>query len=102
MELSRAGNHDKRDLSIAENGQLARLLEQTVSTLRIGNLPVRGVLNELDLDLPSSHSDPRFFLQSSSVFLLHYGNNGNGEKGKEKVGCIAENGKKLPNRRKAS
>lgn len=56
IELVGAGDDDDRDLGVAEDGQLVGLLEETVASLGEGHLPVGGVLDPLDLDLPSSHS----------------------------------------------
>lgn len=59
MELaSTAREHDNGDLGIAENGELIGLLEEAVSSFRVSNLAIGGVLYPLDLDLTSSHLSP--------------------------------------------
>ena len=55
MELASAGEHNNRNLGIAENGELVGLLEKPVPSFRVCHLAVGGVLYPLDLDLPSSH-----------------------------------------------
>ena len=51
VELAAVGEDDERDLGVAEHRELVRLLEQAVATLAEGDLPVRRVLDVLDLDL---------------------------------------------------
>ena len=55
VEFSSAGEHDQGNLSITENSELLGFLENTISSLGIGHLPVSSVLNPLDLDLPTTH-----------------------------------------------
>ena len=56
VEFSSAGEHDQGNLSITENSDLLGFLENTISSLGIGHLPVSSVLNPLDLDLTTTHS----------------------------------------------
>jgi len=51
VEAAAAGEDDERDLGVAEHRELVRLLEEAVAALAEGDLPVRGVLDALDLDL---------------------------------------------------
>jgi hypothetical protein len=51
VEAAAAGEDDERDLGVAEHRELVRLLEQAVAALAEGDLPVRRVLDALDLDL---------------------------------------------------
>lgn len=53
VEAAAAGEDDERDLGVAEHRELVRLLEQAVAALAEGHLPVRRVLDALDLDLAS-------------------------------------------------
>lgn len=55
MEPAGARDHDDGDLGVAQDGELLRLLEEAVAPLGVGDLPVGGVLDQLDLDLPSRH-----------------------------------------------
>lgn len=55
VELSPGREDNERDLGIAENGELERLLQQTVPPLRERHLPARGVLYPLHLRFPSHH-----------------------------------------------
>lgn len=55
MAFSGVGEHDEGELSVAENGELLSLLEDTIPALRVGHLPVRWVLYPLDLDPPTTH-----------------------------------------------
>lgn len=66
MELSSTGEHDDRNLSITKNSELTGLLEDTISSLGVGDLPVRRVLYPLDLNLSSSHHS----LSSPSDFQI--------------------------------
>lgn len=50
-----AGEDDDADVRVAEHGELVGLLEQPAPALGEGHLPVRGVLDPLDLDLPATH-----------------------------------------------
>ena len=50
-----AGEDDERHLGVAEHGELVRLLQEAVAALAEGHLPVRRVLDALDLDPPSPH-----------------------------------------------
>ena len=50
-----AGEDDDADARVAEHGELVGLLEQPAPALGEGHLPVRGVLDPLDLDLPATH-----------------------------------------------
>lgn len=54
-KLASVGEDYNGNLSIAENGKFLSLLEKTTSSLRERYLPAIGVLNPLDLDLPSTH-----------------------------------------------
>ena len=51
IEAAAAGEDDERDLGVAEHGKLVRLLEEAVAALAEGDLPVRRVLDALDLSL---------------------------------------------------
>jgi len=51
VEAAAAGEDDERDLGVAEHRELVRLLEEAVAALAEGDLPVRRVLDALDLDL---------------------------------------------------
>ena len=64
MELAGAGEHNNGNLGIAENGELVGFLEEAVSSFRVSDLTVGGVLYPLDLDLTASHD---LFLSESNV-----------------------------------
>lgn len=49
------GLHDEGDLSVTQNGELLSFLEDPIPSLRVGHLPVRLVLDQLDLNLPTTH-----------------------------------------------
>jgi len=51
IEAAAAGEDDERDLGVAEHRELVRLLEEAVAALAEGHLPVRRVLDALDLSL---------------------------------------------------
>ena len=51
VEAAAAGEDDERHLGVAQHGELVRLLEETVPALAESDLPVRRVLDALDLDL---------------------------------------------------
>jgi hypothetical protein len=55
VETAAAGEDDERDLGLAEHRELVRLLQEAVAALAEGHLPVRRVLDALDLNPPSSH-----------------------------------------------
>jgi len=55
VELVVAREHDERDLSIAKDGELLSFLDNTIPSFGIGHLPVRLVLDPLDLDLSTTH-----------------------------------------------
>lgn len=55
MEFAGAGEHDNGDFSVAEDGEFVGLFEEAVAALGVGDLPVGGVFDSLDLDLPSRH-----------------------------------------------
>ena len=55
MDFAGARDDDERNVSVAENAELVSLLEESVASLRIRDLPVRRVLDPLDLDFPSRH-----------------------------------------------
>jgi hypothetical protein len=55
VELAAVGEDDESDLRIAEDGELVRLLEQTVPALGEGHLPVDLVLDPLQLDPSPPH-----------------------------------------------
>lgn len=50
------GEHDERDVDVAEDGQLVRLLDEAIPPLREGHLPVGVVLDPLDLQLHAAHN----------------------------------------------
>ena len=50
------GEHDERDVDVAEDGELVRLLDEAIPPLREGHLPVRVVLDPLDLQLHAAHN----------------------------------------------
>ena len=52
-----AGEDDDADAGIAQHGQLVGLLQQPSPALGKGHLPVRRVLGQLDLDLPTTYHD---------------------------------------------
>lgn len=56
MEFASAGEHNNRNLGIAENGELVGLLEKAIASFGVSDLAVGGVLYPLDLDLSTSHS----------------------------------------------
>ena len=60
MELASTREHDDRDLSITKNSEFLSFLENSISSLGVGDLPVGLVLNPLDLDLSTTHLS--FFL----------------------------------------
>jgi hypothetical protein len=49
------GEEDERDLGVAEDGELVRLLEQAVPALGEGHLPADLVLDPLQHHLPAPH-----------------------------------------------
>jgi len=53
------GEHDERDVDVAEDGELVGLLDEAIPPLREGHLPVRVVLDPLDLQLHAPHNAPR-------------------------------------------
>lgn len=55
VEAAARGEDDERDLGVAEDGELVRLLEQAVAALGEGHLPVYLVLNPLQLHLAATH-----------------------------------------------
>lgn len=55
MEFSSAREHDNGDFSIAEDGEFVGLFEEAVASFGVSDLPVCGVFDSLDLDLPTSH-----------------------------------------------
>lgn len=55
VQLIRVREHDDRDLSITENGELASFLEKTTSPFGVRDLPVRVVLDLFDLYLSTTH-----------------------------------------------
>lgn len=55
VEAPAAGEDDERHLGVAEDRELVRLLQETVAALAESDLPVRRVLDALDLDPPSPH-----------------------------------------------
>lgn len=62
MELVIAREHDEGDLSITKDGELLSFLHNTIPSFGVGDLPVRLVLDPLDLDLPTTHlSSPKRF-----------------------------------------
>jgi hypothetical protein len=62
VELVTAREHDEGDLSITEDGELLSFLDKTIPPFGVGDLPVRLVLDPLDLDLPTTHlSSPKRF-----------------------------------------
>ena len=54
-ELAGAGGNEEGHVSVAENGELAGLLDEPHATLREADLPGARVLDLLDLDLCSAH-----------------------------------------------
>jgi len=56
VEFASAGEHNNRNLGIAENGELVGLLEKAIASFGVSDLAVGGVLYPLDLDLSTSHS----------------------------------------------
>ena len=68
VDFISGGLHDEGDLSITQNRELLSLLEDPISSLRIRHLPVRLVLNQLDLNLPTTH----FRNLASSSFFCNY------------------------------
>lgn len=67
-ELSSAGEHDERNLSITENGEFSSFLENTTSSLWVSHLPVGWVFYPLYLNLSTTHfsslSSPEYLLPS--------------------------------------
>jgi len=55
VEFASAGEHNNRNLGVAENGELVGLLEKAIASFGVGDLAVGGVLYPLDLDLSTSH-----------------------------------------------
>lgn len=55
MEFSSIREHDKRNFSITKNSELLCFLENSISSLGVGDLPVSRILNPLDLDLSTTH-----------------------------------------------
>ncbi|KAG6530207.1 hypothetical protein ZIOFF_012430 [Zingiber officinale] len=55
VELPPSGEDDERDLGVAEDGELVRLLEEAISPLRKGYLPAGRVLYTPHLGLPPHH-----------------------------------------------
>ena len=53
IEPAAGGEDNKGDFSVAEHRQLIGLLEQPIPALAESDLPIGGVLDPLDLDLPS-------------------------------------------------
>lgn len=49
------GEHDERDVDVAEDGELVGLLDEAIPALGEGHLPVRVVLDPLDLQLHAAH-----------------------------------------------
>lgn len=64
-EAAGGGEHEEGDVDVAEDGQLVGLLDQPVSPLGERHLPVRDVLDPLDLQLHPSHGRRRRF---SSIY----------------------------------
>lgn len=56
-DLAGAGEDEDGDLGVAEDADLPGLLDDPIPPLREGHLPIRRVLDPLDLDLPSTHLD---------------------------------------------
>lgn len=54
-QLSRRREHNHGNVNIAQHGKLIRLLHQPIPPLRIGHLPIRGILNLLYFELHSPH-----------------------------------------------
>lgn len=63
VELVVAREHDERDLSITKDGELLSFLDNTIPSFGVGDLPVRLVLDPLDLDLSTTHLN--FFFNKS-------------------------------------
>lgn len=57
-EPAGGGEHDERDVDVAEDGELVGLFDETIATLREGHLAISVVLYLLYLELYSTH-DPR-------------------------------------------
>ena len=67
MNFISGGLHDEGDLSVTKNRELLSLLEDPISSLRIGHLPVSLVLYQLDLNLPTTHFSNFNLLPPSSA-----------------------------------
>lgn len=57
------GEHDKGDINVTKNREFVGLLDEPIPTLGKGDLPVRGVLYLLYLQLHRAH-DPLTVLTS--------------------------------------
>lgn len=62
VHFTSVGEHDERDLGITEDGELLSLLENPISSLGVGHLPVCVVFDQLDLNLPTTHVSSLNFL----------------------------------------
>lgn len=60
------GEHDKGDLSITKNSEFLGFLENAISSLRVGDLPVCGVFNLLNLNFSTTHVFLAYFLCDNS------------------------------------
>uniref|UniRef100_A0A0A9CST9 Uncharacterized protein n=1 Tax=Arundo donax TaxID=35708 RepID=A0A0A9CST9_ARUDO len=67
VELPLGGEDDERDLGVAKDGDLVRLLQQPVPALGEGHLPVDLVLDPPQLHRPAPH--PRRALRLPSRWL---------------------------------
>jgi len=77
VEATTAREDDEGHLSVAEDGELIRLLEEPIAALAEGDLPARVVLDPLDLNPSPTHAgdtssnDHLFFLQEKAhLFVL--------------------------------
>lgn len=54
-EAAGGGKHDECNVDVTEDGKLIGFLDEAISSLGECHLPVRGVLDSLDLQLHASH-----------------------------------------------
>jgi len=67
IEFVSVGEHDKRDLSITKYSEFLGFLENTISSLRVGDLPVCGVFDLLDFNLSTTHIFSLLLCESCST-----------------------------------
>lgn len=76
VDLAGGRKGDEGNFSIAEDGELKGLLQESVSAFREGHLPAGWILYSLKLHFPPPHLSLGLLVTSSIIYIASLGNHG--------------------------